>query len=350
MRKLVRRAGVAVLFAALVLALLWFQGLVLRPATVLAVVPPPPSPPPGAETALVELAVLRGVREVSGFVEPIDPVTLSARVMASVRSVGAREGDDVAAGTQLLELDDRDAAARLAQARAAEEAAGARELAARLAYERAERLLRADALTPAEWEAARAARDEAAAELARAREAAAEAETALSWFQIDAPADLRVLERRVDPGSLAAPGAPLLVLYRPAALRFAAAVPEDLGRSLEVGAEVELALDGLRARPARVTRVLPGADPRSGTVTVHLAPETASDLRPGLLGRIAVPAEERQVLLVPAAAVRRVGQIELVEVVRDGRVRTATVRTGKPSGARVEVLSGLSAGDEVVLP
>jgi multidrug efflux pump subunit AcrA (membrane-fusion protein) len=52
---------------------------------------------------------------------------------------------------------------------------------------------------------------------------------------------------------------------------------------------------------------------------------------------------------VPSAAVSRIGQLETVRVVEDGRVTVRHVRTGETRGDRVEVLSGLSAGEKVVV-
>ena len=345
-----RRLVVLVLFGALVVLLLWFQGVLFRSEHPPAHVPGAPAAAAGARTARVEERVLPGVRVHSGFVEAVDPAQLAPRVMATVLSVAGREGDAVEQGQVVVELDDRDARARLSQAEAGLGAAAAQLLQARLAFERAERLHGADALTTQEWEAARAAHDGARAQEERAREMVEEARAALSWYRLTAPFAGRILERRVDPGDLAAPGRPIVALYRADRLRFRVAVPEERAAELEPGREYDVTFDRLPPRRARLSAVLPAADPGTGTVTLRLELADAADLRPGLFGRLQLAVGERAALVVPVEAVERIGQVERVRLLRDGRVVPVTVRTGKRQDGLVEVQSGLAAGEEVLLP
>jgi len=350
MKAWARRAGVALLFAALVVVLLWFQGIVLREEHRAAEIPPPPAVGAGDRTVRVERRALPRVHVYPGFVEAVDPAQIAPRVTATILEVAGREGDPVAAGQTLVALEDRDARARLSQAEAAREGASARALEAQLAFDRAQRLLDADALTAQEWESARAARDAAQALLERARQAVEEAEAALSWFRLVAPFGGRILERHADPGHLATPGRAILAIYREDRLRFRVALPEERAGQLAVGEELDVDFAPPPSRRARVTRVLPPADPRTGTVTIHLALGESADLRPGLLGRLRVDVGEREALVVPASAVERIGQVERVRLLREGRLVPVTVRTGKAHGELVEVLSGLAEGEEVRVP
>lgn len=345
-----RRTVILLLFAALVAALLWFQGILFRREPEAARVPGPERVAAGARTARVVRERVAVALVHPGFVEAVDPAAIAPRVMAALLDVNGREGDRVEAGDTLVVLDDRDALARLAQARAALAGAEAQAVEARLARERAERLRDASALTEEAWERARAAHDAATAQVERASGAVDEALTVLSWFRLEAPFAGRVLARHADPGQLATPGRAVLELYRADALRFRVAVPEERASALAPGAACTIEFDRLPARTATLARVLPAADPATGTVTLHLALAPAEDLRPGLLGRLALPVGEREALLVPAAAVERIGQIERVRLVRDGGATRVTVRTGKAHGERVEVLSGLAEGEEVLLP
>jgi multidrug efflux pump subunit AcrA (membrane-fusion protein) len=68
-----------------------------------------------------------------------------------------------------------------------------------------------------------------------------------------------------------------------------------------------------------------------------------------MFGRISIPLAEEEVLVVPAAAIVRVGQLELVEVVEEGTVSRRTVQLGRAIKDGYEVLAGLRAGDKVVL-
>jgi RND family efflux transporter MFP subunit len=345
-----RRVVILALFAALVLALLWFQGILFRHETPPVKVPAPPAVAAAARTAKVEQRNVAAVQAQPGFVEAIDPAPIAPRVMATVLEIAAREGESVPAGAVLAVLDDRDARSRVAQARAAVEAAHSGAQQAELAFARAQKLLDAGAATRQDWETARAALESARAQLDRAREAQTESETALSWYRLTAPFAGRVLERRGDPGQLATPGVPLLTLYREDQLRFSVALPEERAAALPVGAACEVTFDSAGVRRAHVARALPSSDPATGTVTLHLALEQIDGLRPGLLGRLQLQRGERSALVVPAAAVERVGQVERVQLVRDGRAVPVVVRTGKSQAGWVEVLGGLSAGESVVVP
>jgi len=350
MKTFPQRVLVVVLFAALVVLLLWFQGILWRHEPEQAEVLAAPRVSGSQATAVVEERTLQSVQVFPGFVEAIDPADLAPRVMAGVAEVTVREDDAVEEGQLLVRLDDRDAVARHAQAQAAHEAAAAQALAARLAFERADRLLAGEAVTTQEWETARAARDGAAAGEERAARAVEEARTALSWFELTAPFAGRVLSRDADPGQLAAPGQALVSIYRPDRLRFAVAVPEERAAGLQPGVELAVAFATGEPRPATISRVLPGADPRSGTVMLHLDLASPTALRPGQLGRVSLVTGKRPALVVPARAVERIGQVERVRLVRNGASVPVTVRTGKAHGDVVEVLAGLAAGERVLLP
>ena len=70
----------------------------------------------------------------------------------------------------------------------------------------------------------------------------------------------------------------------------------------------------------------------------------------GTFGRILIPLNDEQVLVIPRQAVQSVGQLDLVNVATDGAVRRRAVRLGRTIGADVEVLSGLREGECVQVP
>jgi len=360
-------AAYGVLLVALVLALLWFQGILGRPEHDLHAVPDGGLPVAGAaggpRRVGVETPVLRVEAPVLHLhparVEAIDPARIAALVMAVVRDVKVREGDEVTEGATLVLLDDTDAVARRAQARATLEAATARITAADLAFDRAERLHGSGSLTAQAFESARAERDAARATGDAVRESLAEAENALAWHQIRAPFTGRVLSREVERGDLAQPGRVLVSLYRADALRVVAALPERHVGELQAGAPLSLEFAGLAPMVSAVTRVFPMSDAATGTVTVHVdlaalaSPSEreafSTTLRPGALGRVGVPSGIRARLVVPAGAIEHIGQVERTWLVREGHARAVNVRTVPAEGGLVEVLSGLVEGDTVLV-
>lgn len=348
LRRFGRGLLVLALFAGLVFALLWFQGIVLR-KDYRPLEPAGARAPIALRSARVERRSLPRVHEIPGFVEADEPISVSARVLASLLELGPREGEAVAAGQQLALLDDRDARARLAQAQASLEAARAAAAQAAAAFARAERLRGVQALTQQDWEAAQAAEAGARAQQQRAEQGVEEARAALSWYRIEAPCAGRVLERRAEPGQLALPGQPLLVLYTEQALRLRVDVPEQQAALVPLGAPLRVSFDAVGERAARVARVLPPADPASGTIALQLVADSWEGLRPGSLGRLWLEVGQREALLVPSRAIERIGQIERVQLLRDGRALPAVVRSGRAHGEQVELLSGLAEGEEVLL-
>ena len=87
---------------------------------------------------------------------------------------------------------------------------------------------------------------------------------------------------------------------------------------------------------------------RTQLVKVHLE-GIEGEVLPGTFGRLWVEAEPREVLFVPASAVRQIGQLSFVQVVQDGRAIRRLVKTGPARDDRIEILSGLKAGDTVLV-
>ena len=140
------------------------------------------------------------------------------------------------------------------------------------------------------------------------------------------------------------------MIHDPARLRLEAQVPESCAAKASVGMDVRTRLDALgREVAARVEEISPVADPQSRTFLIKATLPPERDLRPGTFGRFLQPCGRKAALLVPAAAVSRSGQLEMVRVLEEGEARTRHVKTGKAHGDRVEVLSGLREGEKVLV-
>lgn len=332
-----------------------------------------------AQSALSERKRIDIAEDAVGTVRSRRTVAIAAQIPARVIQVAVEAGQRVRAGDLLAKLDDRESAARLAQARQAVSAAeagiaratqarvqaDARATQARAARERTAKLLAEGAATREQMEAADAAflmgeaaiaEGEAAvavakAERERASMMASEAEVAFGYTQLAAPIDGVVAERFAETGDLAMPGRTLFVVLDPSALRLEARVREGLIGRLRPGDDLEILFDALgqRAR-GRVAELLPSADSRSRTFEVRAEFEAPSGVRPGMFGRLRIPAGSREVVLVPSAAIVRVGQLRSV-LLQDGTEwKRRLVTLGAPvDGERVEVLSGLSGGERVGL-
>jgi multidrug efflux pump subunit AcrA (membrane-fusion protein) len=190
---------------------------------------------------------------------------------------------------------------------------------------------------------------------ARIREAEADgrrARTQLGYARIMAPGPGVVVEKTVEVGELAAPGRALLRLDDPSGYRLEVPVASAQAAQVRVGQPVEVRIDALGEGrlPGRVAEIVPEADPATRTVTVKVDLPPTPGLRSGLYGTARVELGRAERLRVPAAAVVERGQLTGVYVVEDQRVaRWRLVTLGGRRDDRLEVLSGLVAGDLVVV-
>ena len=283
-----------------------------------------------AETAPVRV-------EVVGTTASEEKINLSARIPAYVGEIFASAGDRVQKGQKLIALDDRDIRQKLA-------AAEAQLNQARTEYERAKQLFEKQATTDQALTAAESMFNAAKAQVE-------EVKVMLTYAQVESPIDGIVTERRIEAGDLANPGMLLLAVYDPLRMRLEAPVPVRLIDRLALGQEVEVSLE----RPARVLKgtvseIVSEVDSASRTqlVKVHLD-DVAGDVLPGTFGRLWVAAEPREAIFVPASAVVQIGQLAYVQVAKDGRVLRRLVKTGPARDGRIEILSGLRAGETVLV-
>ncbi len=100
---------------------------------------------------------------------------------------------------------------------------------------------------------------------------------------------------------------------------------------------------------ATVSEVVPEAQAESRSFQVKVTGPCPPNVYSGMFGRIFIPLEQEDVVVVPTEAVRRVGQLEEVDVVEDGAVRRRVVQLGRTLAEGREVLSGLKEGEKVVL-
>ena len=98
-----------------------------------------------------------------------------------------------------------------------------------------------------------------------------------------------------------------------------------------------------------VSEIAPAADPNSRTFLVKIELPTASGLRAGLFGRVVVPTGETTTLRMPASAVLQRGQMEIAFVVVNRSAQLRLIKTGKRLGDQIELVSGLTAGEWVVV-
>jgi len=306
------------------------------------------------DTRRVEEVTLTSIEWASGDVVSARHTTVAARVLARIEEVMVRAGSVVRRGDLLVRLDARDLKAQLGEAEEALRAAEARlELALREQV-RAKELVERGVAPDQKLDQANSELRSARADVGGRRSARDEAETALTFSEIRATGNGRVIDRRAEPGDTAVPGSPLLRIYDPTLLRVEAPVRESLAVDLEVGQALSVELPALgEVFEGRIDEIVPFAERGSRTLLVKVSlPRTSDRLFAGMFARVAIPAGQRVRLLVAEGAIVRIGQLEFATVVNEaGESERRLVTTGSLSiDGRVEVLSGLARGERVYLP
>jgi RND family efflux transporter MFP subunit len=306
---------------------------------------------------------------------------ITSKGMGYVRALHVKAGDTVTLGQVLVELDANDVKAGLVQAQAGaseaeagltqaerdvEGARAARKLAA-LTWERTKRLVEQKAATQQQMDeaemantAAEARERMAEAGLARARARVGQAVAGIGVARVSlddrrvvAPFAGRVVSRGVEVGNLASPGTPLLTLEEAGALRVEAVVDESQTARIALGDRVGVEVASVQAHlEGRVGEIVPTVDAASRAFLVKVdlpESENGSGLRPGMFARARFAVGTAERLVVPTGAISARGQLDRVFVAENGKARLRLVTLGATHDALVEVLSGLDAGERVVL-
>jgi RND family efflux transporter MFP subunit len=336
--------------AGLVLLLMWMEGYFLpkvAPGLTAANAAEVPAQGPTARVSR------RSADEVFAW-----PGTVTARIVTQVApklpgrilDIAVRAGDRVKGGQVVARLDNSASTARLGQARSALAAAEAEAGRARADADRFQNLYNREAATRQDLERALATARAGEARAQEAREAIREIESNLGETVLRAPFDGVVVQRNQEPGDMALPGAAIITVQQSQRLRIESAIPANCAGRVRIGDDLKVRI----ANPDRnlravVDEIQPAADPKTRTVLVKARLPESAGVQPGAFGWLYQACGHSEVLLVPEPAVSRIGQLESVRLVVDGKARLRHVRTGRHYDGQVEILSGLNEGDVVLL-
>ena len=350
--KWVGRAAVLLGFgAAVVVLLLWLGGKFAPKVPVSAASPPPQGSAVEGRVVPVRMVRLPLSESAVGTIRAVHETSIGSRLLARVVEVKLTAGQQVKAGDVLVRLDDADLQAKLQQAKATVAGAEAARTQAANDKQRYATLAESKSISRQEYEKAATALQAAEASLLHAQETVKEVQAALAWATIRSPFDGTVIDKKVDVGDMVTPGQMLVTLFDPKRMLLVASVREALTRQLQVGQEIGVQVEGLDKQcSGTVSEIVPEAQSASRAFQVKVTGPCPSGIYTGMFGRILIPLADEDVLVIPRQAVRKVGQLELVEVVEHGQASQRAIRTGRTLGEDVEVLSGLREGEQVVTP
>lgn len=290
-----------------------------------------------------------------GSVEAYETVQVTARVAGAVDEVRFREGQQVDAGTVLVEIDPSRYRLAVASAAAALERAdiARRESQGALARREAVQGASPGLIPGEELESFRATVQLKEAEWRAAQVAHEQARLNLRDAYVRAPVSGVLQTRSVQTGQFVQPGTVLATLLQrdPLLVRFR--VPEAEAGRLRVGGEVTFEPDGERPSRGRITHVAASANESSRMVevTAEVDPADRERLRPGAFTQVTAPVgSSPSATVVPQTAVRPSERGFLAYVVTDGKAEERVVRLGlRTRDGLVEVTSGLNVGEDLVV-
>lgn len=317
---------------------------------------------------------------VQGTLEAKNYATVASRADGNLDAIWVDEGDAVVAGeTALFQVDAANrenalaiakqdlavAKASLAVAKASAAKTEAESRKATLDFERYERLHQDGKVSLNEFEAAEVANAQAQAGIAvakaqvdlaerqvkQAEASLAIAEKNLADTKIVAPISGVVSSRTAEPGEQMSVGKPVLRIDDLASVEAAAYLPAQYYPDVTPSqTEFRLGIGGRAAGAQVVTYCSPTIDPTLRTFEIKGLLENAGALAvPGQMADLTLVFETRQGLGVPAAAVLVRGGKSVVFVVQDGQALARPVETGLQNDGWTEILSGLEAGETVVV-
>ncbi|MDX2103842.1 MAG: efflux RND transporter periplasmic adaptor subunit [Alphaproteobacteria bacterium] len=268
-----------------------------------------------------------------------ESITIAPKNSGFVSRLNFREGDVVRTGTVLVEMDDREVQAQVEALRATRDNA-------RVALERARALVISNAATQARV-------DELAAALRTADGNLRAAEARLQDLRILAPFAGQVGLRRVSVGAFVTPGSAITTLDDLSVIKLEFSVPELALSRLRAGLQVTATADSLPGETFSgvITAVDSRVDPVTRAITVRAElPNPTGLLRPGVFMLAELEIDRREsALLIPEEALVPQADRQFVYVVEEGRARLIEIRIGQRLVGKVEVVSGLSAGQQIVV-
>ncbi len=299
--------------------------------------------PPGGfalavETVTVAPGPIQRRLTAVGSLRSAESVVIRPEVPGRVVQIGFVEGQPVATGQVLLELDRAVNEAEVAAAEAAFALAKAN-------LERQSELARRGTGTRANY-------DQAVAEMGAAEAALALARARMEKLTIRAPFAGVVGLRKVSVGDYVDTGAAIVNLEQIDPLKVDFRVAEVFLSALRVGQTIEVSLDAFPGERfvGEVYAIDPLIDENGRSVLLRaLLPNRDDRLRPGLFARVELVLDEKtDALTVPEEALVPFGQAQIVFKVVDGKAVSTAVRTGLRRDGKVEILDGVAAGDVVV--
>ena len=285
-------------------------------------------------------------------IEALNAGTISAQTNGVIKAIYGDVNQAVTEGVLLVEIDNVQQKAAVAQAEASLAQAKALNDDAQATLTRNTRLHKQGTLSKGEYDRALAQAKSAAANAQAISASLVQAQAQLSYTRVIAPYAGVITERFVEVGELVSQGQPLMSGYQPSAMRAVVNLPQYLASQYTSESSLDLTINGATYSPTETT-LFPFADPQVHSVRLRatLPSDAATKVIPGQWIKVTITTGTREGIALPAKAVMRRGELTAVYVHTNDRVFLRQVRLGntfvRDNQTWHEVLSGLHTGDRV---
>jgi RND family efflux transporter MFP subunit len=281
-------------------------------------------------------------------------VTLSAEVGGVVKAFHADVGDRVKEGQVLVEIDDTDYRLALKEAEANREIAASRLNLAQKVFDRAETLLPRNVITPDDFDKAEADYVSAGASMSRVRVLVEIAEERLDKTRVRCPFAGLIAERKIEIGQSVGSGQPVMTVVDLSPMRVIIYLSEKDYVQLDKEDPVAVVVEPYpeRRMKGRVDRIGIRADDRTNTFSVEILLDNPKFLlKTGMTARVWITTRiAHDAVLIPQSTVQYKKDREEVFVVgKEQRAEVRRVELGRSVGDQIQILSGLAAGDQLII-
>ncbi|OAQ40674.1 efflux transporter periplasmic adaptor subunit [Pedobacter psychrophilus] len=274
---------------------------------------------------------------VSGSIDANEQVQIRSEVSGLVRKINFSEGSNVSKGSLLIKIDDSELQAQLVQALTKEKLASETE-------NRAQKLLKAEAISQEEYDATLAEFKslKAQSQLIRAQ---------LARTEIRAPFSGKIGLRNISDGAYITPTTEITNLVSINPIKITFSVPEKYAQRVQVGAAITFTVAGNSKKyTAKVYAKEPGISVDTRSLVIRAKADNNGDLLPGTFANINLPLEEiKDAILIPSEAVIPILKGKQIYLSKDGKAKTIVVNSDIRTDQDILVTDGLSVGDTVII-
>lgn len=299
------------------------------------------------------------VLNISGQVESSQTASISTRMMGYITAMKVKAGDHVSKGQLLATISNQDILARRAQTDASIAEAQAAVNSAQKDLDRFTTLYKQQSATAKELDNVELQYNSAKSRLDAAKQMRNEVNANLGYSSLTAPFTGIVTQKLAEAGSMANPGAPLLIIEQSGTLQVSAAVPENMISQVEQGAVAIITVKAAgKTFKSVVTQINPSSQFSGGQYIIKAAIPASekNGLYSGMYTTVSIPlkaaaagSDMENAVLVPLSSIEHKDQLTGIYTI--GSNNTALlrwVRLGKTYGEKIEVLSGVEKNEAFI--